>query len=140
MKIPINMANRCACWAADGFDLAAHILDDDCPGLSHLGDFDTTWREGAIPHKGGRDSYPYFIPANPEYGAQDYARLCDYGNGWCAVGVCVTASAKGIELGRASLWGIDSDSGGDYFADVAEELAAEALASAEAKLKELQAI
>lgn len=50
---------------------------------------------------------------------------------WCWVCVRVTASRAGVELGSAALGGIESDAG-DYLTEVANELAAEAIADAEA--------
>jgi hypothetical protein len=59
---------------------------------------------------------------------------------WYYVGVIVTASRDGIELGRASLWGI-ADEGDDesasYIGATAEELASEAIREAKAKLATL---
>jgi hypothetical protein len=71
--------------------------------------------------------------------AADFRRLRD----WCAdewwwTGVVVTVSRAGITLASASLWGIESDAG-DYFAEVAADLAREALGEAGAKLAELRA-
>lgn len=66
-----------------------------------------------------------------KYCQQDYARLRDYGNGWCYMGV--TASAQ-VQLGKfgpiqvirsGGLWGIESDSGDDYFVIVETEQLAE---------------
>ena len=45
------------------------------------------------------------------------------------VGVVVTASRAGVELGENSLWGIESDSG-DYFNEVASDCAGEAISQA----------
>lgn len=52
---------------------------------------------------------------------------------WQWVGVIVTASKNGIELGNASLWGIESESR-DYLLEVAEDLASEAVSEAKATL------
>lgn len=60
----------------------------------------------------------------------NYERLrqwCDDQWHWC--GVLVVASKNGIDLGRASLWGIESDAG-DYLLEVANELVEEALEDA----------
>lgn len=67
----------------------------------------------------------------------DFERL----RGWCNdewhyVGVVVTASRDGIDLGSASLWGIESDAG-DYLDEVATELLDEALADARTTLESL---
>lgn len=67
----------------------------------------------------------------------DFARLkawCE--DDWYYVGVIVTASREGIELGSASLWGIESDAE-DYLVEVANELAEQAVEEAQAKLARL---
>ena len=59
---------------------------------------------------------------------------------WCFVGVVVTISAADVELGAASLWGIDCNfPGGDnsYLREVAADLETEALREAGAKLNVL---
>lgn len=69
----------------------------------------------------------------------DFERLrawCNDDWQWC--GVIVTASREGIDLGRASLWGIESDAGA-YLVEVANELAGEAIAEATAMLGRLAA-
>ncbi|NNM74764.1 hypothetical protein [Enterovirga aerilata] len=67
----------------------------------------------------------------------DFRRLQAWCSGewhWC--GVVVTVFKAGIELGSASLWGIESDAG-DYLAEVANELLPEALDDAKARVAEL---
>ena len=67
----------------------------------------------------------------------DFARLRAWCNDeWHWIGVVVTAEREELELGRASLWGIESDSGA-YHAKVAAELLPEALADARATLAKL---
>ena len=69
----------------------------------------------------------------------DYERLRRYCDGhWSYVGVIVTASRDGIELGHASLWGLESDAG-DYLTDTANELADEALDEAKVTLTRIAA-
>ena len=61
---------------------------------------------------------------------------------WQYVGVAVTASIDGIELGSASLWGIECNypgSDNSYLTDVAEELAPEAIEQAEQQRTRLAA-
>lgn len=53
---------------------------------------------------------------------------------WC--GIVVTAYRNGIELGSASLWGIESDSG-EYLVDVANELMGEAIDDARSQVAAL---
>jgi hypothetical protein len=60
----------------------------------------------------------------------DYERLRAWCNDeWSYVGVIVTASRNDVELGSASVWGIESDAG-DYLLETANELAADAIAEA----------
>jgi hypothetical protein len=53
---------------------------------------------------------------------------------WHYVGVIVTVSFQGVEIGNASLWAIDSEDPA-YHQEVANELTAEALKDAEGFLK-----
>jgi hypothetical protein len=64
------------------------------------------------------------------YVQRDIRRLEDYGNGWCMVGVVATVSLNGIELGGASVWGVESDSATEHFEELADEMVAEALEDA----------
>lgn len=98
-----------------------------------------------IAHRDGWNAKPYDVPGEtPRQRAAkaaraDFERLrawCNDGWNWC--GVVVTASRAGVELGTASLWGIESDAGA-YLVEVANELADEALAEAADKLRELAA-
>lgn len=67
----------------------------------------------------------------------DFYRLRDWCNDeWCYVGVVVTASREGLELGSASLWGIESDAG-DYLTEIANELIDEAMEEAKATISRL---
>ncbi len=60
----------------------------------------------------------------------DYNRLRQWcGDQWSYVGVMVECSQDDIQLGEASLWGIESDCD-DYLAEVANELCDEALEEA----------
>ena len=71
---------------------------------------------------------------------KDYERLRAWCRGdWGYVGVVVTCSAEGVDPGRASLWGIESDAT-DYLEEVAEELKAEAKAEATATLAKLRTV
>lgn len=61
-------------------------------------------------------------------------------NEWQFVGLVVTATLSDVELGEASLWGIDCNSAGSgsiYLFEVAGNLADEAIATARDKLDEL---
>ena len=69
----------------------------------------------------------------------DFKQLKDWIDGrWFYVGVVVTVSKHGHELGTASLWCIESDAG-DYFNEVAEELVSEAVKHARDELEKLAA-
>ncbi|MDE1816844.1 MAG: hypothetical protein KGI11_09850 [Thaumarchaeota archaeon] len=73
---------------------------------------------------------------------EDYETLRAWCNDeWKYCGVIVTASREGINLGSASVWGIEighpADPDNAYAAEVADELAPEAIADARAKLAAL---
>lgn len=145
------------------------IRHDEDGDTSFFGKFTDAWEPGAIAHStehvhnGGRDAYAYFIPGyaynadeyRPEHGKheawtlareyarRDYRRMLNYGNGWNMVGVTVTVfhmAAPAVELGRASLWGIESDSGRDFFEQTARELIPEAMQEARAERARLASI
>jgi hypothetical protein len=118
--------NQFASWTEAGFDLRARLVSDDdgwwTAGVNTLGKFTNHREPGAIRHhKAGRNEYPWFVPANPEYGREDYRRACAYGRDWWYVGVVVTASRAGVKLGEFALWGIDYEPGAndDYLTEVA---------------------
>lgn len=83
----------------------------------------------------GRGEYRYFIAAmsadetgNPESVKQDYARMEALNRGeWSYVGVIaaseVTLPGSDVsqKIRSSGLWGIESDSGADYFAEVEEQ-------------------
>ena len=117
------------------------VADRD-PDLSHLGEYSS--RPGADDvtidreERGdmGRGEYRYFIAAmsgedtgNPESVEQDYARCEAYNRGeWEMVGVYAVAevvvNGTTQAVRSAGLWGVESDSGDAYFAEVGgEELA-----------------
>jgi hypothetical protein len=59
------------------------------------------------------------------YTEQAYKRANDYGDQWSFVGVVVTAYVGETEVGEASLWGIETDSGQAYFDEIAYDLKCE---------------
>jgi len=80
-------------------------------------------------------------PSDRAYAAaaarSDFERLQRWCNGdWYYASLIVTASRDGIELGSASVCGIESDSG-DYMHDIADDLAAEAIDDAREAIKSL---
>lgn len=93
----------------------------------------------------GWNAAPYDVPEETPRQRAAKAARADYDRlrGWCEdqwnwCGVVVTASRAGVELGTASLWGIESDAG-SYLVETANELAVEALAEAAAKVREIAA-
>lgn len=107
-----------------------HREIDECPDLSWLAN---------------EDNYQGLDPESiATYMQQDRERLDAYERGdWHMVGVIATLTIDGSELLTSSLWGIESDSGEEYFRQVEEELTAELahgipgmIASLEAFVKE----
>jgi hypothetical protein len=153
----------------DGFTIKVRIVYDETPDTSFIGEFSATPEEGAIDHfatdnwlersyRGER----YFNPANyalsyyrdeeklpldeakakaDEQAQEDYERMIDYAHGgWTMVGVIVKVFREGIELGSDSIWGTESDAGGEYFEElVREQLVPEALHMATENLNKLVA-
>jgi hypothetical protein len=81
-----------------------------------------------------------------QYKAQDAARLDNYGQDWYTLGIKADVSIKTATnwvvppvVGRASLWGIESDSGEEYLKSVEEDLIVEALEDAERTREALNA-
>lgn len=71
---------------------------------------------------------------------EDFERLRRWCNDdWSYVGVVVTVSARGVELGSASFWGIESDAC-DYLLDVANELLPDAMGEARKRIAEINAM
>jgi hypothetical protein len=122
------------------------VIDSD-PDLSHLGEYSDTPKPGAIDReKEGdleRGEYRYFNPGN--YDPSDpnkrenallvYRRYEDYNRGeWGCIGIKAEADVLiqtptmkinkcwiSKEFGSGGLWGIESDSGPDYFKEVVLE-------------------
>ena len=114
----------------DGFIYTIkHILDEQ-PDLSYLGEFSNTWEKGAIEHSNDSRMSRYFIPANPEYGQQDYEHMMDYERDhWWMIGIVaeIYFKDKAYPIARSGgLWGVQSDSERSYFAEIEEEQIAEA--------------
>lgn len=150
----------------DGWEVTAELLLDEYADLSYLGTFTDKWEEGALDHhrlQGHRGRYGgearWFIPQITaedhrkglrnmnypkheadclarKYVRQDYERARSYGEDWNCVVVVVRVFREGIELGKASLAGIETDSG-SYFDEVVDDLFDEAKEEAEQALKKL---
>lgn len=104
----------------DGFTvIVKRVLDDD-PDLSWLTqDYEDCGEDAA------------------KYREQDRERLDAYDRGeWYMLGVCVEIRKQtttkwangGLEVGRASVWGIESDSGESHLAEVEKDMIAQAFA------------
>lgn len=99
--------------------------DNDDADLSYY-----TPEEGAERYEGD--------PEAEKYLAEDAARIAAYWRGsWEFVAVHVRAMRNGVELGRASLHNIESDSGPEYFAEIERDLTADAIAQARETLVKL---
>ena len=66
----------------------------------------------------------------------NFRRLRGFGDDWYNVGVVVKAFKNGVELGDASLWGLESDAG-PYLVEVAHDVAYEAIQEAKITLQHL---
>jgi hypothetical protein len=116
-------------FTQDGFSVTVEHIFDESPDLSYL------TQDYKDPSISAREA--------ARMRAADKVRLDQYNRGlWHMVGVAVkirrqTASNwadGGLEVGRASVWGIESDSGADYFAEVERDMVSEAFAEV-AKLR-----
>lgn len=96
-----------------------------------------------IARRDGWNAAPYVVAGETARQKAARAARADFERlrAWCTdewhwLGVVVTASRNGIELGRDSLWGIESDAG-EYLREVADDLAAQAIAEAREALADL---
>lgn len=146
----------------DGFRVVVKVKYDICADLSHLGKF-TNNPDGAVRRRFvGRNEYKYVRPTisysehyrsllSMKYGRaeadriaraavkDDIERLEKHENGRVAMcGVVVEVYRHSVELGGASLWGIDVDDPDDeYVHEAAWECIDEALYTARENLKKL---
>lgn len=106
-------------WEQDGYDLTAYHIPDE---------------SGLTPED--REEGP-MAGDSPEWVETWHSRLAQFrGGAWYYVGVIVEARKFGVELGSASLRGIESDSS-EYYEQVAGELAEEAIGDADTTLEKL---
>jgi hypothetical protein len=135
----------------DEFDMRLEVSYDMSPDTSWIGEFSDNDGAGAIDHhatgtwldrswRGPR----FFIPCNydpsePQNAKIDYKRLVAFHQGdWNMVHLGVTALKEGIKLGTASIGGVESDSGKNFFYSlVMEELVPEAVEEARDAVKRL---
>ncbi len=111
---------------------------DDCPDLSHLGEYTNDGSApGAIERENvGRGEYRYFVPAmtgeetgNPDSPRQDFERMEDYNRGEWNMTFCRAVAEVSIggviqRVTSGGIGGVESDSGEDYFAELrADEFA-----------------
>lgn len=82
-------------------------------------------------------NYPHPKPEEYKYFIADCKRLEKYGDTWWMKGCIVKAYLQGIELGNASLWGIESDSDEGYFKETEEDLTAQAIDEAKKNLEKI---
>lgn len=122
----------------EGLEARCRIEPDHDADLSFYGEFSNTKEAGAIKHsEGTRGEYRYFIPGYDylsdgnsrevarAHAMRDYRRMLDYGQGWAMVGVVVTfhhMDIPDLELASGSLWGTESDSDREHFAEIALDL------------------
>jgi hypothetical protein len=123
-----------------GYIIHAYKVVDEDPDLSHLGEYAATPAKVHIDRKErgdmGRNEFRYFNlgTGDADYIEEDYKRAEAYNRGeWCMMGVCVDIHVKTKTnwavppvVGRASVWGIESDSEPSYFDEVANDLVKEA--------------
>lgn len=94
--------------------------------------------ESSVVHRGPARTYWGLYHGNMEYIEESKERIRRFmRDEWSFIGVTVTASKAGVELGRASVWGIESDSGNPVLNEVAGDLQHEAITEAKKKLEEL---
>ena len=142
-KINIKFENERATWEQDGFRLKARIVEDESPDFSWLGTFSNKPGPGAIEHEPeNHRTYNWFNPAeqdDAEYARAAYERACKFGDDWFMLGVIVEAYKPnvGVVLGHASVWSVESDSGEEHFAELAQECAHEAIREAQETLDKL---
>jgi len=129
------------------FKVVIRHIPDEYPDLSHLGEYSSTPKAGAVDREERGDmtrrhEMRYFNPANYDakhpdaksstYALQDYKRAEAYNRGdWYMLGIRADAEVgvsfdggknwKIDELTSGGLWGIESDGGEQYFKEVEDE-------------------
>lgn len=125
-------------------DIKIKRMTDEDPDLSYLGEYSSNPRKNAIDRvargDAGRNEFRYCNitmsaedTGNPDSVEQDYQRLEAYNSGeWCTMGIFAECSViiGGVfqQITSGGLWGIESDSDGEYLASVEAEQIEELLA------------
>jgi hypothetical protein len=133
----------------DGVTVRLETVDDHDTDTSWLGrytDHPTSeeWAANLVVEREwpANREYKYFVGAKwsekREHVLQDYERMEALNRGdWRFMGIIATVYVNGVEMGSSSLWGVESDSGDDYFLEVARDLVWDAWSRARKKLAEL---
>lgn len=149
----------------DGFEIRLKSEIDEWPDTSWIGTYQDEWTEGAFDRFRGKDGvwreYRYFVPAISyqehykglrdmkygrtqadllarEYTRRDFERMEALDEGaWCFLVLSATAYRNGIELGSASVCGVESDSDEAHHRETFDDLIAEAVDDAKTALAEL---
>lgn len=147
--VPLEDGER---FERDGYSLRLSLKTDEWFGTgdANLGEFRSAWVDGCLDRKvegfpPGRNEHPYFLPGITEaehikggaeradaarYARADLARAEGFGVDWVYLSILVSASKQGIELGSASVCGVEDDSGKRYLRETISELASEAISEA----------
>lgn len=142
----VKLANEQFITNKDGFDLTLTVEPDDFVDLSWIGHFtDHPGNDEAIETKAGRNSYKYFVP---EYkladrikdkskrgmsrhdawlqAREDQHRDMEIARDYAPNFIKVTASKNGIDLGSATLGGVEDECINNCANDLVDEAIAEA--------------
>lgn len=146
--------------AAEGWIIQVESKHDDCPDTSYLGTYTESPQGWYVDRKTGslyhndkcirreiagndfeRGQYQYWIypwendKPTIKHVMSLYKRCEEINRGdvWY-VGIIVTVSFEGVELGYDSCWGIESDSDEDYINGMIHDVAAQAISAAMDKI------
>ncbi|MFC2950799.1 hypothetical protein ACFOOP_02600 [Marinicaulis aureus] len=127
---------------ADGFEIAARVVRDDCPDAPDKRQ-DGFWPSEYIGDPGFIGPGPNWRQRLAESRAEAEAIMAAWRNDeWFYCGVVLSVSREGVTLAghAASLWGVEANypgSDNSYLTEVANELLPEALDAARAALARL---
>jgi len=118
-------------WKYNGFDMKGRVEIDDSYDISYLGEFTNKLSPGCITRRNpGRNEFKYFSPAQDHKELRNFFSTSGYskhdadvkarqsikndfqhaeecGISWNPYGLIVNTYKAGVELGSASLWGIE---------------------------------